>query len=258
MRSRIVILIALTCLLLAASPAQAITGGQPDGTRHPYVGLVTDFQFVCSGALISPTIFITAAHCFEEPGQEVFVTFDPEGFFGDPVFFSGTWYPDPDFCVACGGGLPGFDTHDVAVVVLDRPVPKRVVSRYAQLPTEGLVDTLAPGTELTIVGYGVQNFTTGGGPPQVGDLFTRFFAPVLLVEGEDTLSDEFIKVTANQAKGKGGVCFGDSGGPVLLGDTIIAVNSFGTNSLCRGVTYSYRIDTAEALSFINSVIATYG
>ena len=49
-------------ILLASGVAQAIINGQPDGNRHPYVGLLTDEEWVYSGSLISPTAFITAAH----------------------------------------------------------------------------------------------------------------------------------------------------------------------------------------------------
>ncbi len=68
------------------------------------------------------------------------------------------------------------------------------------------------------------------------------------------MSSEFIKVSANPAQGKGGTCFDDSGGPVLVGDTILAVNAFGTNGLCRGVNYAYRLDTPEALAFVRSFL----
>src|ERR671913_677786 len=74
-------------LLLAAGMASAITYGQPDGNRHPYVGamVVADEQgeFVfCSGTLIAPDVFLTAAHCtaaIEEFGFDFEgVTFDNE------------------------------------------------------------------------------------------------------------------------------------------------------------------------------------
>src|SRR3954466_11732057 len=77
------LLLAMLVLLLSSSPTGAILNGQPDGTRHPYVGLVTDNEFVCSGSAISPTIFITAAHCFDTPGKQVFVTFNPQGVFSE-------------------------------------------------------------------------------------------------------------------------------------------------------------------------------
>ena len=59
---------------------------------------------------------------------------------------------------------------------------------------------------------------------------------------------------------KGGTCFGDSGGPNLRGGTnvVLAVNSFVANSICSGNTYSYRVDTPEALQWITSTAAAHG
>ena len=54
--------------------------------------------------------------------------------------------------------------------------------------------------------------------------------------------------------GTGGSCYGDSGGPLLHGEstTIVAVVSFGLNELCKGTDFAYRIDTEYAQEFINS------
>ena len=59
---------------------------------------------------------------------------------------------------------------------------------------------------------------------------------------------------------KGGTCFGDSGGPNLLGGTnvVIGVNSFVANAVCAGNTYSYRTDTAQALNFIRTAVEEHG
>lgn len=74
-----------TCLLAAAIPASAITGGtddDPTDQEHPNVGLVffyqADGRFRCSGTLIHPRVFLTAAHCTFGDVGKVAVTFDTD------------------------------------------------------------------------------------------------------------------------------------------------------------------------------------
>ena len=258
MRKRLIGALAVAALLAVVAPAIGVTNGQPDGNGHPYVGVMiqfipnTNFVTVCSGSALSPTVFLTAAHC-ADPSLPVFVTYKNSPPFSLATDFTqGTFYPHPDWCIGCGPGLPGFDTHDVAVVVLSSP---RDPGAFAELPEPNLVDTLPMGTPVDIVGYGVQGFIRGGGPPGQIFTFTRYFAPSQLIQSNNRQSDEFIKLTANPAQGKGGICFGDSGGPDILSGTniVLAVNSYVTNGNCAGVTYSQRVDLPEILAFIASI-----
>jgi len=247
------ILLILLAIFGMVGVAQAIINGQPDGNGHPYVGIVqgtrngqTEF---CSVVAISQKVVLTSAHCFDQPG--VLLTFESDATAASRKVVSGTYNPDPQFCGDCSG--PDFNSHDIAVIILDKGVK---LSRYGSLPDEGLVDTLASKTGVSIVGYGVQNFNTGGGQPSPSTNFSRYFAPVELIKTNEANSDEFIKVSANPSNDKGSVCFGDSGGPDLLGntDTILALNSYGSDTLCNSVNYSYRVDTAEALNFIHQFL----
>jgi len=257
MRMRIIGTLALLCALVAAGErVMTVTNGQPDGNRHPYVGVMIQAApgggfFVCSGSALSATTFLTAAHC-ADPAQPVLVSYKnapPYSLATD--FTEGTFVPHPDWCPGCGPGLPGFDTRDVAVVTLSAP---RDPGQFATLPAAGLVDTLPMGTSVDLVGYGVQGFIPGGGPKEQIFLFARYFAPSQLIQSNHRSSGEFIKLTANPSKGTGGICFGDSGGPDILSGTrtVLAVNSYVTNGNCAGVTYSNRVDLPDILSFINS------
>jgi hypothetical protein len=268
-----VIVLALT--LLIAGTALAITNGQPDGDDHPYIGLLV-FDYApdspgwrCSGALIAPNVVLTAGHCtdgavaariwFDED-----VTYDnypfplyPFGGSGSGAI-EGTPFTNPDYGAGdLGNGLPGFSKRDVGIVVLDEPV---YMDEMAILPAAGLVDTLKNKTDVDLVGYGVQEQIMSYPGENPYDRWTgprvRMYAPSKLVSGKFVFSDEYMRLSMNPGGGKGGSCFGDSGGPDLLGDTdtVLAVNSFVTNINCAGNGYSSRVDIPVVLDWINSFI----
>jgi len=256
------LVVTVVLLLATAGIAGAITNGVPDGENHPYVGLLVFDDAAgpawrCSGSLLSPTLVLTAGHCTELNGpariwMDEIVTGNPEYPFGGSTSYEGTAYTYPEFCIGCGNGLPGFAAWDVGVVVLSEPVPDSVVSEYAQLPDEGQVSDLKNKTPIDFVGYGVQEQIHGGGPPVWTGLRDRYYAPSALVSGKFKHSDLFMKLALNPGGGSGGTCFGDSGGPDLLGgtDTVLAVNSYVTNSNCSGVGYSQRVDVPEVLEWV--------
>ena len=73
---RLITAAVLVAALTSVSSASAITFGTADGSAHPNVGgLVAPTAYsdgtwiYCSGTLISPTVFLTAAHCAEASDQ---------------------------------------------------------------------------------------------------------------------------------------------------------------------------------------------
>lgn len=257
--------VVIVLILASVGSALAISNGTPDGDGHPYVGLLifTDGTgyWRCSGSLLTDHVVLTAGHC-TDGAIHAWATFDTHvdrgtlpiaDWLNSGLFITGVAHTHPDFCIGCAHGLVGFDSHDVGVVVLDEAA---TVGQYAQLPAAGFADTLKMKSPVDLVGYGVQERIVGNGPPVWVGTLDRYFAPTELVASEDKISDEYIKLTANPAQGKGGTCFGDSGGGDFKGGTniVLAVNSFVTNGNCTGVTYSNRVDLPYALDFINSFL----
>lgn len=242
-----IVAVVAACALVLAVSAGAVVGGAPDA-GHVYVGAVEapdgsgGFE-LCSGSLISATVFVTAAHCFPQGDtMPVSVTFAQDISDPNAVFVTGAVTIYPNFCPGCGNGLPRADTGDFAVVVLDTPVS---LTSYADLPMKPGLDDSLKNQPLDVVGYGIQGFS-GKAPTAVG---SRAVATTT-VKGNGAISSEFLKLLDGP-----GACPGDSGGPDLVHgtNTIAAITTFqGGNPTCNGVSYSERLDTTAALTFINS------
>ena len=263
MRKLLLPLVAAAALLVAA-PAGAITFGQIDGNRHPNVGaLFADYDpavpgpdLLCSGTLISPTVFLTASHCtvfLPEVGvdpDEVFVSFAPRASdeTGAPwpgtTLLPGTYHTNPEF------GTDGMaDLHDVAVVVLDAPY---LGATPARLPTLNFLSKRSlRGQRFTAVGYGTVRDEKQRGPNAFYfDGIRRF-----TTQGFLTLTKSWLKLSMNPSTGSGGTCYGDSGGPHFLGSSnlIVSVTVTG-DTACRATDVTYRLDTASARRFLGQFV----
>jgi secreted trypsin-like serine protease len=249
---RIFTFFAILSVLALATPASAITYGEPDGNRHPSTGALlhpvaySDGTWVtCTGTLISPTVFLTAAHC-DEGVSRIKVTFDSTYDSETGTTYWGTWHADPAYNQAQN------DTHDIAVVVLDKAV-KGITP--ARLPKAGSLNKLPGNTKFTSAGYGAQSVTSGGGPKELHYADVRYMAVGTL----NTTTASWLKISMNPAHDDGGTCYGDSGGPNFLGagateTNIVAATTITGDMWCRSTNVTYRLDTPSARGFLASYV----
>lgn len=271
-------IVATAAILVMAMPAAAITNNYQPDNEHPFVGLAVfydangDFIWRCSGSLLDSTVFLTAGHCADAPAvtarvyfqQDAGANYDPATEL-DPV----TGYPE--FCAAGTLGTMcatsdevydyGFDnfagfpnTHDAGIVVLDQPI---ALSEYGSLAAVGTLDRLikARGTkDVTFLasGYGLSYKS----PVASLSFRSRLMGYGKLVNLTSAQNDGYNVQSMGNGDGRGGTCSGDSGGPIFYpasSNTIIAVTSFGLNSYCRGVDFSYRVDRQAVQDWIADV-----
>jgi V8-like Glu-specific endopeptidase len=273
-RSFLSSLLVLGALILTViTPTNAITYGYVDQNntysntgafivKSPTTGYIYP---ICSGTLISSTVFLTASHCTQyfqtdlvPRGYTAFVSFDNPVPFGDQtsrktklIAVTGV-FTNPNYNQAQS------DTGDIAVLTVAARDTQGVTP--ATLPTANLLDQLAAqnglaGSKYTAVGYGLQNRVVGGGVPYFQDInpIPRMYA----YSSFNALNNTYLRLSQNPSTGDGGTCFGDSGGPNFLNvngvRTLVAITITG-DSVCRSTNVDYRTDTTSARNFLASFV----
>jgi hypothetical protein len=272
-----VLLVMLGLTAVAASPAAAVTGGEPDGDGHPNVGLILfytpDGRFRCSATLVTPTVLLTAGHCTDGTVGKTLVDFrsvvalqPPTGY---PVaanlaagytqaeieaagFLSGTAYTHPDY-----SDFTDVDNwYDVGVIVLDRPVTTIAPADLAPLDhLDAYGQPTLNRTIFTSVGYGTEVRKPASGPQKPVAETYPLIRRVAYQPGQK-LTAQILQLNGNlnDPRGTGGTCFGDSGGPTFLDGYVVTVTSYTYTQNCRYLGGYQRVDIAG----VQSWLATFG
>jgi hypothetical protein len=148
----------------------------------------------------------------------------------------------------------GFDhrTHDVAVLLFPEGTFAGVTP--VELPAAGLLDRLhrrrgLQGERFWLVGFGVD--PEGPGPQFINEGYRQMAtAPFRALTARRLDLDGDARRT-----GQGGICYGDSGSPQLLGDSNLAVSVMSDGAPdCRGTIHGQRLDTVSERRFLSQYV----
>jgi hypothetical protein len=216
---------------------------------------------ICTGTLISASVYLTASHCtayFEQDlaprGYQAYVSFDKSIPFGELTTNKTRLIPVTTVVTNPNYNQAQNDSGDIAVMLVDARDTRGITP--APLPTAGLLDRLVAaraldGVPFTNAGYGLQNRVVGGGVPYFQDLnpIPRMYS----FSTFDALTQTYLRLSQNPATGDGGTCYGDSGGPQFLDvngtRTIVSITITG-DTACRATNVAYRLDTDSARAFL--------
>jgi Trypsin len=281
----------IAAIALLATPAGAVTGNFQKDFDHPWIGLAAfyekdpatgaeTFLWRCSASALTDRVILTAGHCTDQNAaespnfvriwfhQNVGGAFNPPSVPEDPnTGYPNRCLPGDPLCVESSSLFDfGFDdfagfpnNHDLGLIIL--PTTDTInLTEYGQLAAAHTLDPLATSrgrqdAVFTVTGYGV----TLTNPTRTVSFRERLEAETVLVNLNSAQNGGFnIQLSSAPAKGRGGTCFGDSGGPVIYGpftsNTIVGVNSFVLNGNCRGVGFGYRTDTTDAINWILGIV----
>ncbi|HLW90115.1 MAG TPA: trypsin-like serine protease [Roseiarcus sp.] len=240
--------LALAASFIALGPAQALVGpAEPDNAFASHIVMVlnrgVDRAGFCSAVVITPRVVLTAAHCIASV-DNMRIHYRNEA--GDPEL----------------GAIEAIAVHpryhadaaakrivsiDLALVRAKTPLPARFSA--AELDDSGATSV---GERLRIFGYGVarEGDGTSAGVLRGANLATR------------TPLSSILLWAADPTGGGAGACTGDSGGPIVSGESgkVLAITAWsagtGHGDRCGGLTQGPLV--APEGQWIDSVLKRWG
>lgn len=183
--------------LQAASTQQGLIGASDCRGREATGYIETQNpRSICTGTLIAPNVMLTAAHCVKgKYPDEVFVSFGQDIQEDNWVIDVKDIQVHPRYAPIAGTAVGS--PHDVALVILSVDV--------LRIPADLPNSPIRKGQDIRLEGYGTQEDSTIGIKQcRISTVLNAF---------------DFDFETA-------GACYGDSGGPAYIGNTVVGITSY--------------------------------
>ncbi len=233
----------LLCLVSAPAGAMTIHDTSSPGYltgNASYTGVasiignyIAGGSFGCSGALVSPTVILTAGHCVA-PASSWDVTFQTASGFATLGVTSAEVHP----LFANRASNAAIQEYDIAILRLATVAPADATIYTIADGTEPIAFSDTTGTVVDMVGYGLGGNPSGALPGGTRRHAQNRLFGILGGEVDNPLLTAHNFASSSEPANYGIVAAGDSGGAMLVNNVIIGIASASTIPQLSSGTYT--------------------